>query len=149
MKSLHIIATMFLSLPNANAGQPMASGTIVVIAQTKSRIIIAADSRVGTTENGTIIQSVDDSSCKIAALNGHVVFAAAGLLSDGKQGWTAISEANAAIANTPHARRISGAEGDSVLARWADSMMRNYMESPGINCLHTPMPTVAVLPPAS
>lgn len=131
MKSLHIIATMFLSLPNANAGQPMASGTIVVIAQTKSRIIIAADSRVGTTENGTIIQSVDDSSCKIAALNGHVVFAAAGLLSDGKQGWTAISEANAAIANTPHARRISGAEGDSVLARWADSMMRNYMEFSG------------------
>jgi hypothetical protein len=128
MKSLHIIVSMFLEIPSANAGLPMASGTIVVIAQTKSRVIIAADSRVGTTEYGTIVQSVDDSSCKIAALSGDVVFAAAGLLSDGKQSWTAISAANAAIANTPHGRRISGAESDSVLARWADSMTRNYME---------------------
>ena len=55
----------------------MVCGTIIVIAQTKNRVIIAADSRTETTVNGTVIQGIDDSSCKIAALSGDVVFAAA------------------------------------------------------------------------
>jgi hypothetical protein len=74
MKSLHIIASVLLALPQPRAGEPMASGTIIVIAQTKNRVIIAADSRTETTVNGTVIQGIDNSSCKIAALSGDVVF---------------------------------------------------------------------------
>ncbi len=128
MKSLHIIASVLLALPHPRAGQPMASGTIIVIAQTKNRVIIAADSRTETTVNGTVIQGIDDSSCKIAALSGDVVFTAAGLLSDGKHSWTAVSEAIAAVANTPHGSRISGAESDLVLVNWAEAMKRNFRE---------------------
>jgi len=128
MKSLHIIASVLLALPQPRAGEPMASGTIIVIAQTKNRVIIAADSRTETTVNGTVIQGIDDSSCKIAALSGDVVFTAAGLLGDGKHSWTAVSEAIAAIANTPHGSRISGAESDLVLANWAEAMKQNFRE---------------------
>ena len=106
----------------------MASGTIIVIAQTKNRVIIAADSRTEITANGTVIQGTDDSSCKIAALSGEVVFTAAGLVSDSKHSWTAVSEAIAAIANTPHGSKISGAESDLVLANWAEAMKQNFRE---------------------
>ena len=106
----------------------MVSGTIIVIAQTKNRVIIAADSRTETTVNGTVIQGIDDSYCKISALSGDVVFSAAGLLSDGKRSWTAVSEAIAAIANTPHENRISSAEGDLVLMKWAEGMKQNFRE---------------------
>ncbi len=106
----------------------MASGTIIVIAQTKNRVIIAADSRIETTVNGTVIQGIDDSFCKIAALGGDVVFTAAGLVSDGKHSWTAVSEAIAAIANTRHGSRISGSEGDLVLVNWAEAMRQNFRE---------------------
>ena len=128
MKSLHIIASVLLALPHPRAGQPMASGTIIVIAHTKNRVIIAADSRTETTVNGTVIQGIDDGYCKIAALSGGVVFTAAGLLSDGKHSWTAVSEAIAAIANTPHGSRINGAEGDLVLVNWAEAMKQNFRE---------------------
>jgi hypothetical protein len=128
MKSLHIIVSVLLALPHPRAGQPMASGTIIVIAKTKNRVIIAADSRTETTVNGTVIQGIDDSSCKIAALSGDVVFTAAGLVSDGKHSWTAVSEAIAAIANTPHGNRISAAESDLVLANWAEAMKQNFRE---------------------
>jgi hypothetical protein len=128
IRSIHILASVFLVLPLANAGQSITSGTIVVIAQTKSRVIMAADSRIGIAENGIIVQGVDDTYCKISPLSGDVVFTAAGLLGDGKRSWTAMSEAKDAIANTPHSNRISSIESDSVLARWAESMMRNFQE---------------------
>jgi predicted house-cleaning NTP pyrophosphatase (Maf/HAM1 superfamily) len=104
------------------------AGTVVVIAQTKRRVIIAADSRAATTKNGTVVEGINDCYCKIAALSGGVVFTAAGLLSDDNQTWTAVTEAAVAIANTPHSSRISSMESDSVLSLWAESMKRNFLE---------------------
>ena len=104
----------------------MASGTIIIIAQTKSRVIIAADSRTETTANGTDIQGVDDSSCKIAALRSDVVFTGAGVLGDAKHSWTAVSEAKAALANTPYASRLRSAESDAVLWIWAGTMTEKF-----------------------
>jgi hypothetical protein len=57
----------FILPPFATARDFMASGTIIVIAQTKDRVIMAADSRSRETTDGTPVKSTDDNECKIAA----------------------------------------------------------------------------------
>jgi hypothetical protein len=122
-------ALLILALTVASEGQQI-FGTVIVIAQTENRVIIAADSRAGTTLDGMSVQSIDDSYCKIAALAGGVVFAAAGLLSSGNQMWTATTEAANAAARVPHGKRIDAEEGNAIILDWASAMRERFRQFP-------------------
>src|SRR5262249_44212636 len=93
-----IVGFLLLVPPRfATAADYINAGTIIVIAQTKHRIIIAADSRSGVTTDGKTVESVDDNACKIAAFGRNVAFSAAGILSSREKKWTAISQAVAVV----------------------------------------------------
>jgi hypothetical protein len=117
-----IVGFLFLvSSQFATAADYINSGTIIVIAQTKQRIIMAADSRSGVTTDGKAIKSVDDNACKIAAFGRKVIFSAAGILGNHGKKWTAISQAvDAVTTSAPGA--IGSKEGEAILDKWADSM---------------------------
>lgn len=100
------------------------TGTIIVVAQTKQRIIIAADSRRGVTIDGSTIQTFDDNACKIAAFSGNVTFAAAGVLGDGYS-WSAIGQAVDILKNSVKGR-ISSADGEVILIKWAQAMIQKF-----------------------
>jgi hypothetical protein len=111
-------------LPYARAGDQVTSGTIVVIAQTKQRVIIAADSGAGTTPDGTMLTSTNDCDCKIAALSSHVVFTSSGVVSNGNASWTTISEAVSAGKDIPSNGISSSSQGALVMKIWAQSMIQ-------------------------
>jgi hypothetical protein len=127
-KILPIVVVFFivLALPSVNRGQSITTGTIVVFAQTKTRVIIAADSRAGTVHNGTAVQRIDDSYCKIVPLGRYLVFTATGILGDGNQAGNATSIAITAFSAAPQSEKISIQEGENILARWASSMMKDF-----------------------
>jgi hypothetical protein len=109
----------------ATAQSRVSSGTIIVIAQTKRRVIIASDSRAGQTVNGTTVMRVDDDQCKIATLGKDTVFAAAGILGSAGSSWTATTEATEARTRTvPTGVAIGSAQGDLILRAWAVSMQQ-------------------------
>jgi hypothetical protein len=112
---------------SADAGDRIAVGTVVVIAQTQHRVIIAADSRVATMDQGLRVNA-EDSQCKIAALGGHLVFASAGLLGDGSNTWSATSEAVAAWSGVEHDGSIKESDGVAALERWAQLIMGHIVQ---------------------
>lgn len=104
----------------------MASGTIVVIAETKHRVIIAADSRAGLSDDGITIRSTDDHDCKIAPLGRRTAFSAAGILGNGASQWTAVSEAVRAAATI--SGPVGSIQGDLILKDWAESVMQRLAD---------------------
>ena len=57
-----VVFLCFLVFPNTRAWNQIASGTIVVFAQSSHRVIIAADSRAeGNSEGSAAIDSISDS----------------------------------------------------------------------------------------
>lgn len=119
-----IVVVFLLTLPRvATAADYINSGTIIVIAQTKHRVILAADSRSGATTDGVAVENVDDSACKIAAFGRNVVFSAAGVLGIRGQKWTAISQA-VDVVKTFAPGPIGSRQGESILDKWADSMIQ-------------------------
>lgn len=115
--------------PDARAIESITSGTIVVVAQAKNYIILAADSRVGAS-NGTAVASVDDAYCKIAPLRGNTLFAAAGIVTDPIRSWAADTEMDRVLAGTPQTERMGSADGASALGRWAELMMQRLFTLP-------------------
>jgi hypothetical protein len=119
-----IVGFLFLVPPQfAAAADYINSGTIIVIAQTKHRIIIAADSRSAVTPDGITAKSVDDNACKIAAFGRNVVFSAAGILGNHGKKWTAISQAVDAV-TTSAPGPIGSKQGGAILHKWAGSMIQ-------------------------
>jgi hypothetical protein len=119
-----LVVFLLLILPQiAKAADYLNSGTIIVIAQTKDRVIMAADSRSGATTDGITVNSVDDSMCKIAAFGHNVAFSAAGILGGPGQEWTAISLA-VEIVRASAPRLIGSRQGEAILDKWADSMIQ-------------------------
>jgi hypothetical protein len=117
-----IVVFLLLVSPRVTTGADyIDSGTIIVIAQTKERIIIAADSRSGETTDGVTVKSVDDSACKIAAFRRDSVFSAAGILRDRENKWTSMSEA-LDVLRTAAPGPIGSRQGEAILDRWADAM---------------------------
>jgi hypothetical protein len=107
-------------------GNGISSGSVVVIAQTKTRVIMAADSRLGFTRTGSSMESIDDNACKIAVLPGPAVFAAAGILGSGDLSWSATTEAEAAAEPVAKAPRLETGAGEALLNRWAQQMVRRF-----------------------
>lgn len=119
-----IVVFFLLTLPQvATASDYINSGTIIVIAQTKHRVILAADSRSGATTDGVTAENVDDGACKIAAFGRNVVFSAAGILGIRGQKWTAISQVVDAV-NAFAPGPIGSRQGEVILNKWADSMIQ-------------------------
>jgi hypothetical protein len=123
-----ILSVHLLLPPLALANHSLTSGTIIVVAQTKDRIIVAADSRTGTTD-GVAIESIDDSACKIAAFRSHAVFAASGVLGAPAKQWTATSLAAEVLKNSSLSPLTSN-EGGAILDGWAKSMVHRLFDSP-------------------
>jgi hypothetical protein len=119
-----IISFLLLVPPRfATAADYINSGTIIVLAQTKHRIIIAADSRSGDTTDGITVKSVNDNACKIAAFGRNVAFSAAGILGNRAEKWTAISQAVGVVA-TFAPGPIGSEQGEDILNKWAASMIQ-------------------------
>ena len=113
------------------AAQSAISGTIIVAAQSKSRIILAADSRAGIfNDNAISIKTTDDTFCKIVPLGRYLVFAAAGIAGDEAHIWTAGSEAVTALSKIPHAKRIGETDSDELLRIWGDSVINRLEKLP-------------------
>jgi hypothetical protein len=126
--TLFIFLSMTAAL-TASSEDQMNLGTIITIAQTKHYVIIAADSRAGDTDDGVIIKSTDDNACKIVALGSNTAFAAAGLIGNKAKNWSAVSEAATASAATISGSvPIDSAQGDSILKRWAESMIQRVAD---------------------
>jgi len=123
MPGLFLVVAMVFLPRVATTADYINSGSIIVIAQTKNRVIIASDSRIGRSTNGLTINSVDDSACKIARFGRNVVFAASGILSDDGQKWTAISQA-VDVVRTSVPGPIGSGQGEAILNKWADSMIQ-------------------------
>jgi hypothetical protein len=115
MKRLLIIAASgILALP---ASGQIRSGTIVVLGQSQTRLVIAADSRA-TFDSGI----VNDRKCKIAAFKGaHAIFASTGIsgysmrgMTDRMDSWSTIGEAKIAVTEEQSASEPADA-GDAAL----------------------------------
>jgi hypothetical protein len=119
------VLTSFVGfLPHVTtAADHIHSGTIIVIAQTKDRIIMAADSRSTETVDGVTMTELDDNACKIAVFRGDTLFTAAGILRDRREQWTSMSEALAVLRTAPQGRIESG-QGEAMLDKWADAMTK-------------------------
>ena len=124
-----MLAGLTAAMPLTSAGQSITAGTIVIVAQAKDYIIIAADSRVGAS-NGTSVTSIDDSYCKIAPLGGDTIFAAAGVVTDPARSWAADTEMDKVLPATPQNERMSSADGASALGRWAAAMIQKLFRVP-------------------
>jgi Proteasome subunit len=111
---------MLLHYGTAAGGQSF-TGTVVVIAKSQSRIVIAADSRM-TTSYG----KYDDNFRKIRTLDNHTVFVAAGTVAHDNFGqvlWNAFGQASASFAE---AQRSNSPQLIAATARsWNQSMPRN------------------------
>jgi len=122
-----IVVFLLLSLPQvATAADYINSGTIIVIAQTKHRVIIAADSRSGVTSDFITVETVDDSACKITTFRRNVAFSAAGILGNRGQKWTAISQV-VDVVKTSAPGPIGSRQGEAILDNWADSMIQRLL----------------------
>jgi hypothetical protein len=125
-----LLAVLLMS-PNSIPSGIMATGTIVVIAQTTRNVIVAADSRSGTS-TGSTVEGTDDSFCKIVALPGKTVFTAAGILGNRARDWTAASEMRAVIEHRSVGTLVEDAQGDALLQLWAEAIMKRIAEFPPI-----------------
>jgi hypothetical protein len=112
-----------LIIPRIASAADINTGTIIVIAQAKERVIIAADSRTGSTNDGVNINAFDDDACKIAAFRRNVIFSAAGVLGSKGQNWTAVSLA-ADIIKRYAPSQIGSKQCDVILEKWAEAMMQ-------------------------
>jgi hypothetical protein len=118
-----VVCVCFLVCSDSRAWNQITSGTIIVIAQAKNRVIIAADSRTEELVNGTSVKTVSDCNCKIAVLGRNTVFAAAGVLSDNTKTWTASSQALAAYSAVIKAEQpVGSVEGELILKSWAEAI---------------------------
>jgi hypothetical protein len=109
-------------------GERIASGTIIVMAQTKRYIVVAGDSRGGESDDGITIKSTNDYECKIAALGGNTVFGAAGVIGNPAKKWTAVSVAVDASAPILKRTRVGSIDGDRILENWAKLMLRRLAD---------------------
>jgi hypothetical protein len=113
---------VILAFPHAGVRNSVTHGTIIVIGKSPRRVILAADSRVGRTQTGVGIESVDDSYCKIAALGGHTVFGSSGVIGNSTTAdWTALSLATAIA--TP-STRMNREEGLKFILSWSNSIIK-------------------------
>src|SRR5215471_15825393 len=91
-----LMTVLFLVSPITFASDQHASrGTILVIAQNRSRVIIAADSRINFSSDAE--RGHHDRYCKIAALSNDLVFGGSGLLGDWPNTWSTASEMARAV----------------------------------------------------
>lgn len=110
-------------------GEYITAGTIIIVAQARNYIVLAADSRVGVS-NGTAVASVDDTYCKIAPLPGNTLFAAAGIVTDPARSWAADTEMDRVLIENRQTTRMRGTQGASALSRWAELMMQRLITLP-------------------
>jgi hypothetical protein len=106
----------------------MNMGTIIVIAQAKSAVVIAGDSRGGDTDDGITVKSTEDSECKLVALGGNTAFAAAGVIGNHAKKWTAVSIAIDAAALVSKDAQIPSTDGDRILGGWANAMLKRLSD---------------------
>lgn len=123
------LALLLTVAPHARATDSIIAGTIVIVAQAKSYIIFAADSRVGAS-NGTYVASVDDTYCKIGPLHGNTLFAAAGIVTDPARSWSADTEMDKVLVENWHGARMGRTDGESALRQWAESIMEKLVLLP-------------------
>ena len=116
---------IYLLRPDTSVQATEQRGTVIVVSQSKNRVIMAADSRVGLTNDGINIHGVDDGKCKLASLDGNLIFGASGLIGNSAMGWSAASIAmDTATAATPPTDRDKGRQ---ILAAWSESMIRRVV----------------------
>jgi hypothetical protein len=121
--------TVLAASPRAHARESITAGTIVIVAQAKSYVIFAADSRVGAS-NGSAVASVDDTYCKIGPLHGNTLFAAAGIVTDPARSWAADTEMDVVLVQTFHGKPMASADGESAVGRWAEAMTHKLLALP-------------------
>ncbi|MGO9403468.1 MAG: hypothetical protein ACLPVW_08365 [Terriglobales bacterium] len=100
-----VLRLMLLLLATTSAFAQVKSSTIIVLGESKHKIVIAADSRMSE-EDG----SYRDDGCKIAALNNKFLFATSGRSFDithGIVGWDATEQARTALALVLQAERTT------------------------------------------
>jgi hypothetical protein len=97
-----------------------------VVSFSEQRIIIAGDSRAAIIWNGTEnARSLDDNTCKITPTDGNAVFAATGFEGTPGDDWSTYSEAQRAVAGTPHGTWMDTMTGGTALDHWATYLVRD------------------------
>ena len=120
-KEALIPLVVVLAFPHAGMRDSVTHGTIIVVGKSPERVILAADSRIGSTQTGIGVERINDSYCKLAALGGHTVFGASGVIGNGNGDWTAVSLATAIpTPSTPMSRE----DGLGFLLSWSNSIIQ-------------------------